>query len=262
MPVLIPVLLVGGVGLFCSVMLVLAARFLSVREDETVARIRACLPGANCGACGYTGCDGYAKALAEDPDLPVNLCVPGADAVAHQLAEVADRPFQDVVEQTAYVACRGDCAATAKKAEYCGIPTCAGAAMYYGGDGACRYGCLGYGDCAAVCPQHAICVEDGIAHIDPRLCNGCGLCAKVCPHHIIRLMPSVMPLAVLCSNKDKGAVTRKVCSAGCIGCRKCEKNCPVGAVKVTDNLAVIDDSLCIRCGKCVEGCPVRAIVMR
>ena len=66
MDILIATLIVAAVGLFCAVMLVLAAKFFAVSEDETEKSIRECLPGANCGACGYAGCDGYAKALAED----------------------------------------------------------------------------------------------------------------------------------------------------------------------------------------------------
>ena len=64
MTILIPVLVLLGVGLLCAVLLTLAATFFGVEEDAKATAIRDCLPGANCGACGYSGCDGYAKALA------------------------------------------------------------------------------------------------------------------------------------------------------------------------------------------------------
>ena len=68
MDILIATLIVAAIGLLCAIMLVLAAKFFAVEEDETEKKIRECLPGANCGACGYAGCDGYAKALALSKD--------------------------------------------------------------------------------------------------------------------------------------------------------------------------------------------------
>ena len=56
--ILSAVISVTAIGIICAVMLVVAAKFMSVPENEKVKKIRECLPGANCGACGYTGCDG------------------------------------------------------------------------------------------------------------------------------------------------------------------------------------------------------------
>lgn len=58
---------------------------------------------------------------------------------------------------------------------------------------------------------------------------------------------------------DKGADTRKVCTNGCIGCKKCEKVCEFGAITVDNNCAHIDPEKCTNCGKCAEGCPVKCI---
>ena len=261
--ILIAALVVTGIGLVCGLILVLADRFMHVEEDHTFTEIRACLPGANCGACGYTGCDGYAKALAADKEgaLATNLCVPGADAVAAQIASVLGREAMDVIEQVAVAGCDGDCNATRVKYEYKGVQSCAAVKMLYGGNGLCSYGCIGLGDCASACPNQAICIKEGIAHIDTRLCTGCGICAKTCPQHLIRLMPDVEKVVVMCSNHDKGAQTRKACSHGCIACRKCEKNCPTGAVTVVNNLASIDYSKCIKCNKCSDNCPTGAIMI-
>lgn len=249
-----------GIGLLCGILLVLSDRFFHVEEDETFTKIRACLPGANCGACGYSGCDGYAKVLAHDDSVATNLCIPGADAVAGQIAALLGKEAMDVEEMMAVAACDGTCNVTDTAYDYSGPASCAAVRLLYGSNGLCRYGCIGMGDCAAACPSDAICIRDGIARIDARHCTGCGLCTRTCPQQILHLVPKTAAVAVMCSNKDKGAQTRKACSHGCIGCKKCEKTCPAGAVTVSDNLARIDDEKCVGCGKCAEVCPTGAIV--
>ena len=258
-PILIAILIVTGIGLLCAAVLAVASHFMSVPVNETEVKVRACLPGANCGACGFTGCDGYAKALAEVPGTKTNLCVPGADAVAKKIADVMGVEAEDVVEQVAFVRCSGDCLNRKQKHIYKGIESCQAAQMLYGGSGACTMGCIGLGDCMKVCPQNAICIENGIAHIDTRKCVGCGMCAKTCPNHLIDLFPDARQVVVCCSNHEKGAVVRAECSAGCIGCGLCARNCEHGAVQVENNLAVIDYEKCVSCGKCAEKCPVHAI---
>ena len=78
-PVLIAALVLGGVGLVCAVLLVVASKFMAVPVDERFPKIRECLPGANCGGCGYAGCAGYAAAIAAG-EAPVGKCTAGADA--------------------------------------------------------------------------------------------------------------------------------------------------------------------------------------
>ena len=259
MTILIPTILLGVIALICAIILTLSNRFFGVKEDETAVAIRACLPGANCGACGYTGCDGYAKALADGSEGKTNLGVPGGDKTAKEIAAILGVEAEDVIEQVAYVACNGNCGATEKKYDYKGFKSCVAANLLYDGDKTCNYACLGYGDCTRVCPKNAISVEDGIAKVDPQKCIGCGMCVRECPNHIIKLVNDTVKVVVQCSNHDKGAVTRKLCTNGCIGCMKCQKACPTGAVKVENNLATIDYSLCTGCKACVEVCPVHCI---
>ena len=64
MDILIAFLVVAGIALLLGVMLALISHFFSVPEDPTQQKVRECLPGVNCGACGYAGCDDYAAALA------------------------------------------------------------------------------------------------------------------------------------------------------------------------------------------------------
>ena len=260
-PILIAAIVVVAIGAVCAAVLVIASKFFGVEEDQTAVEIRECLPGANCGACGYAGCDGYAKALAEDGSIKTNLCVPGGDSVSKKISDILGVAFEDVIEQVAVIHCYGDCDHTSAKMEYDGIKSCAAAKLLYGGDGKCTCGCIGFGDCMSVCPQGAICLEKGIAHIDTRKCIGCGLCARTCPQGIIDIMDDVDKVLVTCSNTEKGAVVRNKCSNGCIGCKKCEKNCPVGAIKVENNLARIDYSICTDCGECAKNCPVGCILV-
>ncbi len=254
MNILIPFAVVGGVGLVLGVMLALVSRFFGVEENETEKELRALLPGINCGACGYRGCDDYAKALAEGTAKP-NLCVPGAESVAKELGAKLGVEVEKAADMVAYVHCNGNCDATGKKADYIGLATCRAASMLYAGDGACAYGCLGFGDCAAACPVGAICMKDGIAHVDTSRCIGCTLCTDVCPKKIISMLPQNARAAVMCSNEDKGAEARRACKNACIACRKCEKTCPRGAITVVDDLALIDYTKCTGCGECVAVCP-------
>lgn len=258
MNVLIAFLVVAAVALVLGVLLAIISHFFAVPDDLTQKKIRACLPGINCGACGYKGCDDYAAALAEGGVSP-SLCVPGAQAVADQIGDIIGvkaEPFEDVV---AFVACNGHCGATQNKADYEGVQTCKAAAMLYAGPGSCTYGCLGLGDCAKACPADAICLKDGIARVDTSRCLGCGVCVRNCPKGVIYMLPQESAVAVMCSNKDKAADARKVCLNACIGCKKCEKNCPQQAIRVAKNLAFIVYSQCTACGLCVDNCPTGSL---
>ena len=260
MPILIPALVLLGVSLLASLLLTFANARFGVKEDERALELRDNLPGANCGACGYSGCDGYAKALAEGKTTNVSLCIPGGDGVAARLGEILGLESDGVDEVVAYVACNGSCHPEERKYIYDGPKTCKAANMSFSGDRVCTFACLGYGDCIKVCPRNAISINEiGIAHIDPKLCIGCGLCAKICPNAIIRIVKDTERVVVKCNNRAKGAEVRKYCNNGCIACKKCEKTCPEGAITVTDNLAVIDYEKCTGCGACKNVCPTGVI---
>ncbi len=256
------VIAVSAIGLLCAIMLVAASTLFAAPENEKTAEIRDLLPGANCGACGYTGCDGYAKALATDPSVETNLCIPGGDSCAADIAAALGVEAQDVIEQVAVVHCNGNCENAPLAADFEGTMSCKSAKQAYGGPRACAYGCLGYGDCAAVCLYDAIRVINGVAVVDPKRCTGCGLCSKVCPNSIISVVNALRTVHVQCSNKEKGAIARKQCKTACIGCMKCEKTCPHDAVHVENNLARIDYDKCTSCGVCEEVCPTGAIFNR
>lgn len=254
MDILIAFIVMLAITVIAGVFLSVFSHLFAVPENPLKKQIRECLPGINCGACGYKGCDDYAEALSKGNVSP-SLCVPGAQRVADEVAEligVEAEPFDDVV---AFVACNGNCDAVSRKANYEGVSTCKAATMVYGGENSCRFGCLGYGDCANACPSDAICVVDGVACVNTSRCVGCGICAGICPKSIITMLSQHTKTAVMCSNKQKGADARKSCKNACIACGKCEKTCPHGAIKIVDNLAVIDYGKCTNCGTCVGVCP-------
>ena len=254
MDILIAFLVVLGIALAAGILLLIFSRLFFVEKNPLEKTIRECLPGVNCGACGYKGCDDYAAALAEGGAKP-NLCIPGDQKVADTICSILGVEAEEIKDVVAFVACNGHCEATTNIAKYEGVQTCRAASMLYGGTNSCRFGCLGYGDCVKACPSDAICLEDGIARIITSRCIGCGLCNKQCPKGIISMVPQETAAVVMCSNKQKGADAMKACKNACIGCKKCEKACPEGAIKVTDNLASIDYNICKHCGVCTEVCP-------
>jgi electron transport complex, RnfABCDGE type, B subunit len=258
--ILIPVLIVSGIGLFCGLILAVASIVMAVPKDEKAEAIREMLPGANCGACGFSGCDGYAKAMSSGEAQP-GLCTVGGVAVAKTISEYLGCGTADVQAKAALVHCLGSYDYTSDKTVYEGIETCAGAALVAGGTASCQYGCMGLGDCSKACPYGAISVCNGVARVDTAHCKGCSLCVKACPKHLISLVPVKKQAVVRCSNCDKGAATNKVCKIGCIGCMKCEKTCTHDAVHVSDSRATVDPEKCVGCGECVAVCPRHCITM-
>ena len=260
MDILIPVLLVVAMGFVLAVILTIASKIFFVPVDETVTNLRAELPGANCGACGFAGCDDYAAALAADHEIGTAKCPVGGAAVAAKLAEILGVEAGSAEPQVAVVMCNGNAQASKKLMEYQGLSTCAAAKQMFGGLNMCAHGGLGLGDCQAACPYGAIQVCDGVAVVNRDVCVGCGICANTCPNHVIRIAPAKSKVIVQCHSTDPGAKTRKACTNGCIGCKKCEKACKFDAVKVENNLAMIDPEKCKNCGLCAKECPTGAII--
>lgn len=256
--IIMPVLIVSVIGVSAGVLLTVAAKFMSVPVDERVTNIREVLPGANCGACGFAGCDEYAEKLVNE-GVKANLCTPGGNSVAKQISELLGGGFEEVAAKTAIVKCSGKFGCTNYIMDYQGPGTCEGNNYFYQGRGSCSHACLGFGDCVDVCQYGAISIVDGIAAVDKDLCTACGMCASRCPNHLIEMVPASNEVYVGCSSTDSGAFTRKICTAGCIGCKRCEKACEHGAITITNNLAAIDPVKCTNCGKCIPVCPTKVI---
>ena len=228
-----------GLGLAFTIMLAIAHVKLAVDEDPRVQQAVDALPAANCGGCGYAGCQAYAEAVVRGDAAP-NLCSPGGPSVAQAVAQIMGLEVGEAVPMRAVIRCSATIDQRLQRAVYTGLPTCAAADLISGIQG-CVYGCLGLGDCADACPFDSIRMVDGLAVVDCARCVGCGACVKACPRGIIDLVPMIEDpmLVVACSSKDKGPVVRKVCrDVGCIGCGLCAKASDV--FSVTDFLAHID----------------------
>lgn len=258
--ILLPTAIGTAIALVLGLILVVASKVFALPVDKKLEKIRAALPGVNCGACGYSGCDGYAMGL-RDGDPDATKCPVGGNETAVELAEILGMEPPSFLPEVAYIFCQGTEEHTQKRFDYSGVISCAAAHGLFSGPNSCTYGCMGFGDCVAVCPYDAIYLSGGIAHIDSSRCKACGLCVKACPKNLIEIVPRhYNAYSVSCRNHWPGAQTRKNCKVGCIGCTRCFKVCPSGAITMDDSLAVIDPFLCTHCNKCLEVCPTKAIV--
>ncbi len=258
MDLLIPISVISGLGLAFGLGLSYASKVFEVKVDERIGKVREMLPGANCGACGFSGCDGLAEAIVNE-GAPASRCPVGGVATANAISDYMGVDEGAVDVKVARVICQGTCANVETKYDYSGIEDCNAANALSAGMSACSYGCLGLGSCARACPFDAITIEEGVARINTDKCTGCSNCVAQCPKGIIKMIPVLSGYTVVCANHDKGVIARKNCKVGCIACQKCARVCPSSAITVSDNLAVIDPEKCTNCGECVTVCPQKCI---
>jgi len=256
--ILVPITVLGGLGLLFGAILAFASAHFAVEKDPRVDQIRAALPGANCGACGYPGCDGLAAAIVAGK-APVNACTVGGLVSAEKIGEIMGVEPEMGEKKVARVLCQGDYGTAIQKYRYVGIKSCSAADALGGGSKACNYGCLGFGDCVKVCPFNAIDLVNGIAVVDENKCTGCTLCVSACPKGIIQMVPQSKRVVILCASLDKGKEVRTYCKVGCIACNICVRKCPQNAIVLENNLAHIIYDKCNNCSECVDKCPTNAI---
>lgn len=257
--IILSALVVAGTGIIVGFGLGIFGEKFRVEVDEREAAVRECLPGNNCGGCGYPGCDSLAKAINEGK-APVSACPVGQQPVAEKIAVVMGVEVKQGRRMAAFVKCSGTCTKTVKKFNYSGIRNCSALSVVPGlDDKGCGFGCMGYGACVDACKFDAIHLVEGIAKVDESRCTACQACIKTCPQHIIVLVPAGQPVKVECSSHARGKDVMSVCQTGCIGCTLCTKQCENDAIHMVDNVAVIDYDKCTGCGKCAEKCPRNVI---
>jgi electron transport complex protein RnfB len=285
-----PLLILGALGFLSSIVIIIASKKMHVHGDAKIDSLRGILPGIDCGACGYTTCSSFAKALAEGKADPVG-CSPGGPKTAHAVADILGTTAQVTDPKMAVVHCKGGLKEAAERSIYEGIVDCHAAIVAGNGSKSCTDGCLGLGSCVRACPFHAISITTNrVASVDPQKCNGCGKCVVSCPRGIIELIPRVYKIFLACANHDFGMKVKKYCTVGCTACAECVRSTPSGAISIIDNLPVMDytkeenfivavnkcpsrcfvdlvkarpkvniDVKCDGCGECVKYCPVEAI---
>ncbi len=258
MNILVPIFVLGIMGGAFGVLLGVAAKVFRVAKDERLDEVGDLLAGANCGGCGYAGCGGFAQALLKG-EANISDCPSTKAENKEKIAEILGVSVGEKVPMVAMIMCSGSCSNVVLNHAYDGITDCVAASRYGGSDKACSYGCIGFGSCANVCPFGAISIENDVAVVDRDKCVACGACIDICPHNVIKLVEKKQRTFVKCVSKEKGANLKNICSAGCIGCKICEKNCPKQAICVSDNVAQIDYTKCVNCGICASKCPKKII---
>ncbi len=260
MPIVYAVSLLGGLGLAFGLLLTLASKLFAVEVDERVGKVRECLGGANCGACGFAGCDAFAEAVVAGK-APADGCPPAGKAAASAIAEIMGVTIEEKERMIARVLCQGRPGVANTRYVYDGYKSCAIAANIAGGPKECRFACVGLGDCVDVCHFDAISIVDGLARINPDACQSCGMCVDVCPRGVLKLLPVSSKVIVRCRNSDVARAARAVCMDACIGCSRCVKECKYGAIAVENGYARIDPAKCVRCGDCAAVCPCNCITV-
>ena len=248
-------------GLVFGFALAAAAAKFQVPVNPLVERVRDRLPAANCGACGFAGCQAYAEAVVERGEVSPNLCLPGRAAVAGAVAELTGKQLGSVVDRIVVLRCHGTSAFAPDEARYSGIRTCTAASFVFGGPKACKNGCLGLGDCVDACPFGALAMTaKGIPAVDHAKCTGCGLCVTSCPKDLWSFVPRNHRVELSCVAIDKRSVVRATCMVGCTLCRRCVAKCPAGAITWDGQTIVVDHEMCVAYGPscqeiCVDVCP-------
>ena len=225
-----------GLGSTFALVLLIASEKLKVEVDPKIEQIHEVLPHLDCGACGFAGCQQYAKALIDDTEL-IGKCSPGGQETAEKIGTILNLQISDSgAPKRPIVHCRARTDNKTYYAKYQGIPTCT-SANALANVLACKFGCLGFGDCVRVCKFDALHVVDNLSTVDYEKCTGCGACSRACPRTLIRMVPFGLDkmITVACSSRENGKTTRSMCKVGCIGCGICVKQTDIFSVE--NNLA-------------------------
>jgi Na+-translocating ferredoxin:NAD+ oxidoreductase RNF subunit RnfB len=263
--IILSVVVLIALAAVAAISVYVVAKKFYVEEDPRIDLVAECLPGANCGGCGFPGCRGFAEAIVKQGNLEGLNCPPGGAECMKNIASVLG--VETVVEEPkiAVVRCSGSKANSPKTVDFEGLQNCQFASNLFIGDSGCPQGCLGLGDCVRSCQFDAMYIDEetGLPIVLIDKCVACNACVTACPRAVIELRlkgKKDRRIFVSCVNKEKGAMAKKHCSVACIGCAKCQKVCTFGAIEIQNNLAYIDFEKCKLCRKCAPECPTNAIL--
>lgn len=254
------VAILGGVGLVFATLIALANRKLKVWEDPRIDEVNAMLPGANCGACGYPGCRGFAEAAIRGEVAPASCTV--MDELAREdVAAYLGVDAGQAERRVARLLCAGGSDVAPQKAEYRGIRSCAAAVATSGGGKGCPWGCVGLADCAVACTFDAIEMSGAaLPVVDIDRCTACGDCVDACPLGLFVIQPLEHHLLVQCRSLLEGEAATAVCSVACNACGRCVADAADGLISMRQGLAVIDyDRIELEDPAAIGRCPTGAI---
>ncbi len=266
MNILLAVLVVAVLGGLFGYGLSFAEKKLAVKKDPRILALEPIMPGANCGICGFAGCNAYAAAVALG-EAPIGLCTPGGSSLDAKMAEIMGQKIEsggDNRRRVAHVMCRGNTEFTTKDYAYDGMLDCNAAALLFAGDNSCKDGCMHLGSCIAVCPVNAITKdEDGYIIVDEEACISCEKCVQICPNHVMQMIYEDSEYVIECNSHEPGGKIRKQCSVACIGCMICERKFPESGCKVEKFLSTFDQSVPHpQIAEAAEACPTKCIIKR
>ena len=258
---LIALFLMSGLGALLSVGLAMADRRLRLDFDPRIDALTGMLPGVNCGACGRGGCRAFAEAVIAGLIVPSRCTVSdpaGIKAVTRYLEVEAGT----TVKRVARLACAGGANVARNRAVYGHGESCRGAALISGGAKGCAWGCLGLGDCAAVCGIGAIRMnEHNLPVVDEARCTACNDCVEVCPKDLFSIHPTSHHLWVACKSLDEGDAALAECAVACTGCAYCAEDAERGGVSMAGALPVVDYGRnAVFSQEIIQRCPTGAIV--
>ena len=224
--------ILGGVGFVFAGFIALAYWKLRVYEDPRIDMVASMLPGANCGACGFPGCRGFAE-QAVAGTVKVAQCnvinEEGAASIANYLGVDAGQANKRV----ARLLCAGGSNVAVQQAEYRGLQSCGASASVAGGGKGCTWGCLGFGDCAVSCTFDAITMNRfGLPVVDVAKCTACGDCVVACPKNLFEIIPLDQKLLVQCRSMIEGDGALASCAVACTACAKCVMDAAPGLVTI------------------------------
>jgi len=234
--------IMAGLGLFFSVILAVAYRFLKVVEDPRIEETEMLLPGSNCGACGQPGCHAFAEKLVLGTLKPSQCTVASADTI-DAVADLLDVDPGQQERRVARLRCAGGKNQAYQIAEYRGFENCRAAASVSGGGKGCSWGCLGLGDCGIACDFDAIHLNrNGLPEVDIDKCTACGDCVEACPRNLFVLAPLAQKLFVQCSTPLRGDAAMALCKVACDACGRCAADAAQGWIQMVENLPLVDYS--------------------